>query len=41
MLTDFYPAVERNVVFGSYYLAIPVGAALGFGIGAGLGGAFG
>lgn len=41
MLTDFFPANERNVVFGVYYLAIPVGGALGYGIGAVLGAAYG
>jgi len=37
MLSDFYPFRERNVVYGIYYLAIPVGAALGYAIGAILG----
>ncbi len=39
MLCDFYPKGDRNVVFGIYYLAVPVGGALGFGIGAVLGAA--
>lgn len=34
MLSDFYPLHERQIAFAIYYLAIPVGAALGFGIGA-------
>ena len=41
MLSDFFLEHERNTVYGIYYLAIPVGAALGFGIGAVLGGAYG
>ena len=41
MLSDFFQEHERNTVYGIYYLAIPVGAALGFGIGAVLGGAYG
>ena len=34
MLSDFYPLHERQIVYGFYYLAVPVGAAIGFGIGA-------
>lgn len=41
MLSDFFQEHERNVVYAVYYLAIPVGAALGYGIGAVLGGAYG
>jgi MFS family permease len=41
MISDFYPQHERNVGYGIYYLAIPLGGALGFGIGALLGSAFG
>lgn len=41
MLSDFYPDRERNVVYGIYYLAIPVGGALGYGVGAVLGSLFG
>jgi MFS family permease len=41
MLSDFYPHKDRNIAFGIYYLAIPVGGALGFAIGSLLGGAFG
>lgn len=33
MLFDYFPASDRNVTFGVYYLAIPVGAALGYAIG--------
>jgi MFS family permease len=40
MISDFFPHRDRNVAFGIYYLAIPIGAALGFGIGAVLGAAF-
>lgn len=41
MLSDFYPMWDRNVVYGLYFLAIPVGGALGYGIGAVLGASFG
>jgi MFS family permease len=41
MLSDFYPFFERNVVYGIYYLAIPIGGALGYAFGAVIGGAFG
>jgi len=41
MLSDFFQEHERNVVYAVYYLAIPVGAALGYGIGAVLGGVYG
>lgn len=34
LLSDFYILCERQVVYGVYYLAVPVGAALGFIIGA-------
>ena len=34
MISDYFPDSERNVAYGVYYLAIPVGGALGFGIGA-------
>jgi MFS family permease len=40
MISDFLPHKDRNIAFGIYYLAVPVGGALGFGIGAVLGGAF-
>lgn len=33
LLSDFYPPIDRNVMYGVYYLAIPLGGALGFGIG--------
>ena len=33
MISDFFPESERNVAFGIYYIAIPVGSAIGFGIG--------
>jgi len=32
-ISDFFPPHERNIAFGVFYLAIPVGGALGFGIG--------
>mmetsp|Transcript_94293 Transcript_94293/g.177423 ORF Transcript_94293/g.177423 Transcript_94293/m.177423 type:complete len:481 (-) Transcript_94293:83-1525(-) len=41
MLSDFYPARDRNVVFTVFGLASPLGGALGFGAGALLGSAFG
>ena len=41
IISDYYPVSERNVAYGIYFLAIPVGAALGYGIGAILGTAFG
>lgn len=41
LITDFYPQWDRNVAFGIYYLAIPVGAALGFLLGSLLGSLFG
>lgn len=34
MLSDFYPVKDRNLVYGFYFTAIPVGGALGYGIGA-------
>lgn len=41
MLSDFYPDNERNVAYGIYYLAIPIGGALGYGVGALLGSLYG
>ena len=41
MIFDFYPTPDRNVAYGVYYLAIPVGAALGFGVGGLLASLFG
>ena len=41
MLTDFFPVRERNVMFGIFYLAIPVGGAVGYGVGAVLGELYG
>lgn len=41
MLGDFYPKNERNVAYGVYYLAIPIGGALGYGIGAVIGQIYG
>ena len=37
MLLDFYPYHERSLIIGFFYLAIPVGGALGYAIGSGLG----
>lgn len=37
IVSDFYPDVERNIAYAIYYLAIPVGGAFGFGIGAVIG----
>jgi hypothetical protein len=41
LIADFYPDWERNVAYGVYFLAIPLGSALGYGIGAILGSTFG
>lgn len=41
MLSDYYPSKDRNVMYGIFYLAIPLGGALGFGIGAIIGGLYG
>lgn len=41
VLSDFYPARERNRILSWFYLAIPVGAALGYLIGGQLGERFG
>ena len=37
MLSDFYPEKDRNIVYGVYFLAIPIGGALGYGIGSSVG----
>lgn len=37
ILTDYYPKRERNTMFGFYWLSLPVGGALGFGLGAVIG----
>src|SRR3984885_14151066 len=41
VLSDFYPPRERNRILSIFYLAIPVGAALGYLIGGQLGERFG
>ena len=41
VLADFYPARERNRVLTIFYIAIPVGAAIGYGMGGWLGQAHG
>ena len=41
MISDFFPLVDRNIAYGIYFLAIPVGGALGFAIGSVLGGHYG
>lgn len=41
LLSDFYPPERRNRILTIYYVAIPVGAALGFTLGGVLGGAYG
>jgi predicted MFS family arabinose efflux permease len=41
VLSDFYPARERNRILSIFYLAIPVGAALGYLIGGQLGARYG
>ena len=40
LIADFFPPQDRNVAFSIYFLAIPVGAAVGFGLGAVLGDMF-
>jgi hypothetical protein len=37
LISDFFPPAERNVAYGFFYLAIPVGGALGYGLGAVIG----
>ena len=34
MIADFYPMEDRNVAYGFFYLAIPVGGAIGYAVGA-------
>ena len=34
MLFDFFPTYERTVSYGVYYAGVPVGTAVGFGLGA-------
>jgi predicted MFS family arabinose efflux permease len=41
VLSDFFPAKERNRILSIFYLAIPVGAALGYLVGGQLGERFG
>jgi MFS family permease len=41
LLADFYPEEERNRVLTIFYIAIPVGAALGYTIGGVIGGHYG
>jgi len=41
LLSDFFPEEERNRVLTIFYIAIPVGAALGYGMGGVLGGMYG
>ncbi len=41
LLSDFYPPRKRNRVLTFFYVAIPVGAALGFSAGAAIGKSFG
>ncbi len=41
VLSDFFPARERNRILSLFYLTIPVGAALGYLLGGQLGGRFG
>ncbi len=41
VLSDFFPAKERNRILSFFYLAIPVGAALGYLVGGQLGSRFG
>lgn len=41
MLADFYPEIDRNRILSVFYIAIPVGAALGYLIGGVVGGHYG
>jgi len=41
LLSDFFPEEERNRVLTIFYIAIPVGAAIGYGMGGVLGGLYG
>ena len=41
LLSDYYPPERRNRIFTIFYMAIPVGAALGFTLGGLLGNAYG
>ena len=41
MLSDLYPADRRNAILTRFYIAIPVGSALGFVLGGAVGGRFG
>ena len=41
LLSDFYPSDRRNRILTIFYVAIPVGSALGFGLGGALGQHFG
>ena len=41
VISDFYPPEERNRVLTIFYIAIPVGAAMGYGMGGWLGQAYG
>lgn len=41
LLSDFFDPAYRSKVLSIFFIAIPVGAALGYGVGGGIGGAFG
>jgi MFS family permease len=41
LLSDFYPPRQRNTVLSMFYMAIPIGAAMGYAIGGEIGGHFG
>ncbi len=41
LLSDFYPPAQRNAVLSIFYLAIPIGAAMGYAIGGEVGGHWG
>ena len=41
LLSDYYPPARRNAVLTIFYIAIPVGSAIGFGLGGWVGGAYG
>jgi MFS family permease len=41
LISDFYPPASRNRILTTFYVAIPVGSAIGFGVGGTLGAAYG
>ena len=41
ILFDFFPVIDRNVAYGIYFLAVPIGSAIGYGLGGVVGSALG